>query len=139
MSQTCWQEQHPAGHKGSHCVTVSLSLLLVTHADQPRFERVSYAQRAGFKNRERWHHTDFEEAKRHPEKLGINVGRWFNMHDPEAYVYNNHAKYLNHVINGTPFQNTNIPPGYTYEPWTIGELLKASEEGRQTVDAGDWS
>ena len=69
----------------------------------------------------------------------MNVGRWINIHDPEAYVHNNYGKCLNHVVSGTPFQNTNIPPGYRYEPWTIDELLKASEEERETVDPGDWS
>ena len=30
-------------------------------------------------------------------------------------------------------------PGYTYEPWTIEELLNAAAEEREMVDAGDWS
>ncbi|KAN0117901.1 hypothetical protein V8E51_003878 [Hyaloscypha variabilis] len=104
-----------------------------------RFERVACAQRSGFKNREKWHHTDFEEAKRHPEKLTMQVGRWINLHDPEVYVYDNYRQCLNHIVSGAPFQNTNIPPGYTYESWTIDELLQAADEERETVDAGDWS
>ena len=70
----------------------------------------------------------------------MNVGKWINLHDPEAYVYDNYHKCLNHLISGAPFSNTNIPPGFTYEPWTIDELLKAADdEDRETVDPGDWS
>ena len=97
------------------------------------------AQRQGFKNREKWHHTDFEAAKKRPEKLIEQVGRWVNDHDPEKYVYDNWDKCVNHLLGGTRFENTNIPPGYTYQPWTIDELLNASTEERVTVDAGDWS
>jgi hypothetical protein len=82
---------------------------------------------------------DFEDAKKHPEKLTMAVGRWINLHDAESYVYKNYAKCLNHVVNGTSYTSTNIPPGYTYKPWTIEELLKAAEEGRQTPDPGDWA
>ena len=82
---------------------------------------------------------DIEDARKHPEKLGMAVGQWINQHDAESYVYENYAKCLNHLINGTPFSSTNIPPGYTYETWTIEELLMAAEEGRETTDAGDWS
>jgi hypothetical protein len=69
----------------------------------------------------------------------MQVGRWINLHDPEAYVYDNYRQCLNHIVSGAPFQNTNIPPGYTYESWTIDELLQAADEERETVDAGDWS
>ena len=104
-----------------------------------RFQRVACAQRSGFKNREKWHYTDFEEAKKHPEKLTMQIGRWINLHDAEEYAYDNWTKCVNHLVSGAPFQHTNIPPGYTYEPWTIDELLNASAEERSIVDAGDWS
>lgn len=104
-----------------------------------RFHRVSCAQRSGFKNREKWHHTDFEAAKKNPESLVMQVGRWINLHDPEEYVYERWEECVNHVNRGTPFKDTNTPPGYKYKPWTIDELLKASEEERETVDPGDWS
>ena len=71
--------------------------------------------------------------------LSMQVGKWINQHDPDAYVYENYHTFLNHIVSGAPFTSTNIPPGYTYEPWTINELLKVAEEGRETADAGDWS
>ena len=103
------------------------------------FERVACAQRSGFKNREKWHNMDFEEAKKHPERLAMAVGRWINSHDPETYAYDNYRKCANHVVSGAPFQSTNIPPGYNYEPWTIDELLHAADGQHETVDPGDWS
>jgi hypothetical protein len=69
----------------------------------------------------------------------MQVGRWINLHDPEEYVYNNYSQCLNHLVSGASFKNTNIPPGYTYESWSIEELLQAADEERETVDAGDWS
>ena len=101
--------------------------------------RVSCAQRGGFKNREKWHHTDFDEARKHPEKLVMQVGRWINLHDPEKYVHENWTKCVNYLVGGSKFENTNIPPGYTYEPWTIDQLLNAAEEEREIEDEGDWS
>ena len=104
-----------------------------------RFQRVSCAQRTGFKNREKWHHTDFETAKKHPEQLAEMVGHWITSHDPEQYVYDKWDSCVGHVTAGKPFANTNIPPGYTYEPWTIEELLDASRDGIDTVDEGNWA
>ena len=69
----------------------------------------------------------------------MQVGKWINLHDPEKYVYENWQKCVDYVENGVPFKNTNTPPGYEYEPWTIDELLNASAEEREVADAGDWS
>ena len=69
----------------------------------------------------------------------MQVGRWVIQHDPEQYVYDSWSKCVNHIVSGAPFQNTNIPPGYTYKPWTIDELLNAAADEREMVDAGDWS
>jgi hypothetical protein len=69
----------------------------------------------------------------------MTVGSWITKHHPEAYVYARWEECVNHLLNGAPFENTNIPPGYTYAPWTIDELLEAAKEERETVDSGDWS
>jgi hypothetical protein len=102
------------------------------------FERVSCCQRNGFRNREMWHHVDYEEARKHPEKLGEMTGRWITQHDPEQYVYDNWEKCVNALVSGSKFKNTNIPPGYTYKPWTIDELLN-TDGGNTGKDEGDWS
>ncbi|KAI3394531.1 hypothetical protein diail_2580 [Diaporthe ilicicola] len=38
-------------------------------------------------------------------------GRWIWAHNPERYAYENYGKALRNLVEGTPFQNTNIPPG----------------------------
>jgi len=45
---------------------------------------------------------------------------------------------LNHLVSGSPFQNTNLPPGYTYKPWTMAEVMQMSEKEQQTSDPGEW-
>jgi len=45
---------------------------------------------------------------------------------------------LAHLTKGTPFTNSNIPPGMVWRPWTIEGLLAARERGEQTVLDGDW-
>lgn len=104
-----------------------------------RFERVSCAQLMGFKNREMLHKTDFDAAKKHPQTLIQQVGRWVSSHNPEEYVYKNWEDCVRHVEDGLPFKNTNTPPGYEYKPWNIDDLLRAAEEGRQLELEGDWS
>lgn len=121
------QTRHPLAPKFHNCLTY------------PSFERVSCAQRTGFKNREMWHQTDFEHAKRHPEKLAQMTGRWITDHDPEEYTYQNWKKCVNHLVSGAEFKNTNIPPGYSYKAWTIDELLSLTDEGKTLKDEGDWS
>lgn len=103
-----------------------------------RFERVSCAQRAGFKNRDRWHTTDFEAAKRNPKAFATATGEWINGHDPEQYVLDNWEACLNSVVSGSEFTNSNTPPGYTYEPWTMADIMRPSEEGQLAADPGNW-
>ena len=42
------------------------------------------------------------------------------------------------LSSGAPFKNTNLPPGYDYEPWTMEGLMMSQENGQLPVDAGDW-
>ncbi len=69
----------------------------------------------------------------------MQVGKWINMHDPEAYVYQNWDQCVDHIENGASFTNTNTPSGYEYKAWTIDELLNASIEEKEIADPGDWS
>lgn len=66
------------------------------------------------------------------------VGDWLIQHDPEQYTHDNYHKAAEHLLTGAPFENTNIPPGYKYKPWTVRELLTASERGEELVDEGVW-
>ena len=67
------------------------------------------------------------------------TGRWITNHDPESYVYQNWTKCVDHLVQGAEFVNTNLPPGYTYKPWTIEECLKAAHEGKPLEDEGNWT
>ncbi|CAH0028286.1 unnamed protein product [Clonostachys rhizophaga] len=104
-----------------------------------RFERVACAQKTGFRRREIFHKTDWEAVAKNPDILGRVVGNWILNHDPEKYAYENYGNCVNFLVAGTPFKNTNSVPGYKYKPWTVQELLEASECGVPIVDEGDWS
>ncbi|KAF9876371.1 hypothetical protein CkaCkLH20_06314 [Colletotrichum karsti] len=82
-----------------------------------RFERVACAQKLGFKTREVLHKTDWDYVKKHPEIMKNRLGGWLLKHDPE---------------------DTNGVPGYTYKPWTVKELLDASDKGQLVEDEGNW-
>jgi hypothetical protein len=113
-----------------------------------RFERVSCAQKLGFKNREVFHSQDWaappEDTShptqtRQPEKPKKMVGDWLVRHDPELYARDNYEMCKRHLVFGTPFENTNAVPGYKYKPWTVKELLERSEKGEPDLDEGEWS
>ncbi|KAK0444417.1 hypothetical protein EV421DRAFT_1903047 [Armillaria borealis] len=80
------------------------------------FERVSCAQRAGFKTREQLHRNNWEIVLKDPKALGKLVGDWLAKHDSEKYAYENYDACAKHITEGAPFTNTNIPPGYVYDP-----------------------
>jgi len=73
------------------------------------------------------------------ESFKSSIGRWALTHDPEKYAYDNYGKVLNHFLSSVPFQATNIPPGYTYKPWTIQEMFDIISEGKKVQFDGDWS
>ena len=99
-----------------------------------RFERVSCLQALGVVNQQMIQSGDGDGKK----KVRHHMGKWIFAHDPEAYAYDNFEMAAKHVTEGTVFQNTNIPPGMVYKPWTIDGLLDAKEKGEQTVLDGDW-
>ncbi|KAJ5658519.1 uncharacterized protein N7484_002168 [Penicillium longicatenatum] len=82
----------------------------------------------GFKNREIYHNTDWDAVAKNPEVMGKMVGDWLVHYDPEQYAYENYNKCAGHLHRG-----------YEYSPWTVKELLGASESGEPVQDEGDWS
>ncbi|KAJ5082899.1 hypothetical protein N7532_011942 [Penicillium argentinense] len=74
-----------------------------------RFERVSLLQKIGILNAlSRSLPADEEEPK--AAHAGL-LGAWRWKHDPEKYAIDNYGKALEHLNNGAPFQNTNLPRG----------------------------
>lgn len=65
-----------------------------------------------------------------PSVLGV-VHAWITEHDAEKYAYDNFAACAAHILSGTPFRNTNTPPGKVYEPWTVEGLQKKADENNR--------
>lgn len=76
--------------------------------------------------------------KKDPFAAAKSVGRWLYEHDAEQYVYDNWNACVSHVMDGSPFENTNIPSGYKYEPWTMEALMETVKNGQTAGDVGDW-
>jgi len=55
-------------------------------------------------------------------------GKWVWAHNPETYATEKYDECLSHLQKGTPFVNTNLPPGHMYNPWTM-----ASENERMAA------
>ncbi|KAI0864923.1 FAD/NAD(P)-binding domain-containing protein [Xylaria cubensis] len=100
-----------------------------------RFERVATIQKFGFMTRSSLHNIDLELAREKPETLRdmLVMPEWIWGHDPVQYALDNYKQAERHILEGTPFHNTNLPQGYTYKPWTVeGEMEKerSSHAGR---------
>ena len=115
--------------------TTGLGTLTSSH----RFERVCCCQLLGFVNQKIRHRTDWKAAATKPSRIQASYGKWLWQHDAEDYAYENYGKALRHLLTHEPFQNTNIPPGYTYRPWSINELLSIEGEPKDIEVEGDWS
>ncbi|USP80377.1 UbiH, 2-polyprenyl-6-methoxyphenol hydroxylase and related FAD-dependent oxidoreductase [Curvularia clavata] len=139
---------HIASQRGRHKGDIPLACRVYNLL---RFERVACAQLQGFANRELLHKADFAALKKDSSKLPVEMKRWMGNHDPEQYAYDMYEAAANHLIDKTPFADTNYFPGYIYKPWTIQELISASERGEkieledamadlqgEIVDLGAW-
>ncbi|KAJ5679750.1 hypothetical protein N7462_007994 [Penicillium macrosclerotiorum] len=101
-----------------------------------RFERVACLQKLGVINQEMRHRS--ADAKISQAKPVGLLGAWIWRHDPERYAIDTYSRALDHLLCGSPFQNTNIPSGLVYKPWTVDELLKTREAGEEIDLDGDW-
>lgn len=104
-----------------------------------RFDRVSCGQRLGWANAERMHKTDFSKGPVDVSKVQSRVPKWLFQHDPEVYAVANYAKAAASIVDGTSFENTNIPPGYVPAAWTMEQVLAREAEGKSIELSGDWS
>ncbi|KAK0491155.1 hypothetical protein IW261DRAFT_1588406 [Armillaria novae-zelandiae] len=66
---------------------------------------------------------------KNPNPLNRIVDNWLPKNNPEQYSYDNHAACVKNIIEGAPL--TNITH--------IQDLLQAAKEGRDVLNAGDWS
>ncbi|KAH7202926.1 hypothetical protein IWW34DRAFT_673311 [Fusarium oxysporum f. sp. albedinis] len=116
----------------------NLALAVKVH-NKLRFQRVTCAQKMGFKNRQQYHETTFKPAEEGARPTFPMVGLWSSKHDPEQYVYEMYGKCANHILSDSPFENTNYPAGHTFKIWTVKEMREVAERGENIVDDGDWS
>jgi len=103
-----------------------------------RFERVSCLQAFGVQNRKKIRADHSSQQTKGGGGNIMRMGKWILAHDPEDYALQNYHKALAHLLDQTPFQNTNTPPGLVYRPWTIESLLDAHEKGEATILDGNW-
>ena len=101
-----------------------------------RFERVACLQKLGVINHQLRHLSANAQAEQ-ARPFGL-LAAWIWEHDPELYTIESYDGALAHVVHGATFNNTNIPPGHVYRPWTIDQLLQAKENGEEIVLDGDW-
>jgi len=122
-------------HAGKNNVTTAVK----THS-LLRGDRVATAQLLGFHNAERFQKTDMKAVGNDPKKVNAKVPKWIFTSDPEKYADDNYSRAADSLREGGPeFKNTNIPVGYTPEPWTMDSIEKLYAEGKQVELTGDWS
>jgi hypothetical protein len=51
----------------------------------------------------------------------------------QAYGYEKYGRASAHLVSVAGFQNTNIPPGHQFRPWTIEEAHKSVGTARKLV------
>ena len=108
-----------------------------------RFQRTSILQQTGVLNREELHTADIAALQKDPNSNEIGFfksGRWVWAHDPEQYASKNYIACLANVKDGTPFENTNLPPGHVYQEWSLASEKKRMEAGiySNLKQNGDW-
>lgn len=106
-----------------------------------RYERVSCSQKLSFVNSEILAAANTEQVKDDPEKVRVRFPKWLFQHDPEAYAYEKYGQAFAHLVAGAKFQNTNLPPGHKFTPWTIEQVHEDARNGKSVADFldGDWS
>jgi len=106
-----------------------------------RYERVSCAQKMSFVNSQLKTATDWDAIWKDPATVRTRFPRWIFNHDPEAYAYEKYGEAFVHLVAGVEFTNTNFPPGHKFVPWTIEEVYRDIEEGKNVENLldGDWS
>lgn len=82
----------------------------------------------GWETRHKWHQTDWNLVRDNPEYLQIPQPDWLYGGDPERYSYENYDAVVEHIEKGTPFKNTNIPPGYEYTEWSTDEMMDLDKQ-----------
>ncbi|KAF6802973.1 FAD-binding domain protein [Colletotrichum musicola] len=108
-----------------------------------RIRRASVLQRLGFANRREMHREGgMEEVLKHAAEAGpMGLGKWIWTHNAEAYAAEKFAEARAHLESGAPFEHTNLPRGFKWEPWSMQDEIEKEKQGIHTPDLklnGDW-
>ncbi|ROV98747.1 hypothetical protein VMCG_06705 [Cytospora schulzeri] len=105
-----------------------------------RFERVSCCQLLGFINQSNYLRPEWgQNAIGDGSSVKPQYGWWIWAHNAERYAYDNYGKAFRSLVDGTPFENTNIPPGYQCQSWTLNDIYSRLDRGEKLIFKGDWS
>jgi hypothetical protein len=67
------------------------------------------------------------------------MSSWIWKQNPEDYAAEKYHEALAALRDGAPFQNTNIPKGHVYKPWTFEGILKEfKEKGDYELGGDGW-
>ena len=97
-----------------------------------RYQRVSLIQHTGFVNMQDVH-READPSKPRTNQLMLQ-GKWLWGHNPEKYATENFAKAQAHLESGSPFENTNLPPGHKWSDWTMESELAKQKAGIDTTE-----
>ncbi|KZL73029.1 FAD-binding domain protein [Colletotrichum tofieldiae] len=141
-----------SGNGGTMAVEDALSLAeclrMAGKADVPmaskvhetlRYRRVSLIQKTGFVNLREMHQD--MKAIISKGSTPMLLGKWIWAHDPELYAKDNYEAARAAIETTTSFENSNLPPGHKWEPWTMAEELEKEASGVFFQDLktnGDW-
>ncbi|CAH0004297.1 unnamed protein product [Clonostachys byssicola] len=99
-----------------------------------RFERVSLIQKLGFQNRHAVTRINLEQATPNEASSWFDMPEWIWRHNPAEYALEKFAGAEKSVLLDAPFENTNLPPGYKYEAWTMasetGDSFHSNDQAR---------
>ncbi|KAL2065416.1 hypothetical protein VTL71DRAFT_3086 [Oculimacula yallundae] len=98
-----------------------------------RFERTTATQLMGWETRHKWHQTDWKVVQENPESIKLPQPDWLYAGDAEDYSYKNYDAVVEHLEKGSPFENTNLPPGYKYTGWSIDEMMELDKNAGDGV------
>ncbi|KAI1448130.1 FAD/NAD(P)-binding domain-containing protein [Annulohypoxylon stygium] len=96
-----------------------------------RYQRVSLIQHTGFVNMQDVHRE--VDLQKPPNRLMLQ-GKWLWGHNPEKYATENFAKARAHLEDGSPFENTNLPPGHKWSDWTMESEFAKHKAGIDTTE-----
>ncbi|KAE9961681.1 hypothetical protein BLS_001539 [Venturia inaequalis] len=109
-----------------------------------RFVRTACAQKVGLFNADLMQDADWNKVEISPSRAMPKLPAWNFSHNPERYTYENYDKVVEGICSGAKYITDldippNYPPGYTYEPWDVEQVMSDRLSGNALVlEPGQW-